>query len=210
VTDRSTDGARWRRRARWLLGATIAWDLVEAGVALYSGLRAASIALTGFGLDSLIEIAAAYLVLRRLSASSHGADPEAPEALEAGERRVERAVGLTFLFLAAYVAVEAGYTLVSGGEPAVSDLGIAVAAAALVVMPLLAWGKLRAARALESRALAAEARESLACGYLSLTLLLGLGAHAAFGWAWADPVAALLMVPWLIREGREGLEGDDD
>ncbi|MHA7839433.1 MAG: cation transporter, partial [bacterium] len=86
--------------------------------------------------------------------------------------------------------------------------GIALAAASLVIMPLVAWGKLRAAREIGSAALRAEARETLACSYLSLTLLLGLAAHAAWGWRWADPVAALAMVPWLVREGLEGLRGE--
>ncbi len=198
---------RCLRRARWLLVATLLWDAVEAGVALWSGARAGSIALTGFGLDSGIEIAAAALVLWRVAGEARGAHPE---ALEGRERRVERVIGVTFLLLAAYVTVGAGHTLLTGARPAVSPLGIAVAAAALVVMPLLAWGKLRAARGLGSRALAAEAKESLACSYLSLTLLVGLGAHAAFGWGWADPVAALVMVPWLVHEGLEGLEGEAD
>lgn len=196
-----------RRLAIALLLATLAWDLVEAALALWSGYRAGSVALAGFGLDSVVELAAAALVLRRIAAEGRGAPPE---TLEGRERQVARAVGVTFLLLAAYVAIEAGWTLVTGAAPAPSPLGIAVAAAALVVMPLLAWGKLRAARRLGSRALAAEAKESLACAYLSGTLLLGLGANALFRWPWADPVAALVMVPWLLREGLEGLSGDDD
>jgi len=88
-------------------------------------------------------------------------------------------------------------------------VGIVLACASLVVMPLVSWGKLRAAREIGSRALAAEAKETLACSYLSLCLLIGLGLNAAAGWWWADPVAALLMVPWLVREGREGWEGEE-
>jgi len=118
-------------------------------------------------------------------------------------------VGLTFLALAAYVVVQAALNVASGDRPESSTVGIVLAAASLVVMPLLAWAKLRTAAGLGSGALRAEARETLACAYLSFTLLLGLTLNAAAGWWWADPVAALFMVPWLIREGLEGVRGED-
>jgi divalent metal cation (Fe/Co/Zn/Cd) transporter len=106
------------------------------------------------------------------------------------------------------VTLQAGATLWQRAAPDESPLGIALAAASLVVMPLVSWGKLRAAREIGSAALRAEARETLACSYLSFALLLGLVANAAAGWWWADPLAALAMVPWLLREGREGLSGE--
>ena len=190
----------------WLVAATLAYNVIEAVVAVWAGTEAGSIALLGFGLDSVIECVAAAVLLWRLRVESSSDDPE---RIEAAERRAHRFVGLTFLALAAYVVVQAVVTLVSGDRPASSVVGIVLAAASLVVMPLLAWAKLRTAAGLGSGALRAEARETLACAYLSLTLLLGLTLNAAAGWWWADPVAALLMVPWLLREGLEGLRGGD-
>jgi divalent metal cation (Fe/Co/Zn/Cd) transporter len=162
--------------------------------------RADSIALIGFGLDSVIELVAAAALLWRLSREWRGADPE---ALEAAERRVHRIVGITFMALAAYVAIQGAWTLRFQQAPQESALGIGLAVASLVIMPLAAWGKLRAARHVGSAALRAEARETLACAYLSGVLLLGLAANAALGWWWMDPLAALAMVPWLVKEGQE-------
>ena len=193
----------WTRIALALLVATIAYNLIEAGLALWSGVSARSVVLVGFGLDSLIECVAAGVLLWRLRLERRGADTE---TLEHAERRVHRVVGVTFFALAAYVVGQAAWTFFGGDAPAESWLGIALAIASLVVMPLVAWGKLRAAKEIGSGALRAEAKETLACTYLSFTLLLGLGANALLGWSWADPVAALAMVPWLIREGREGFE----
>lgn len=195
----------WSRIGLWLVGATLAYNVVEAAIALAAGAAAESIALFGFGLDSGIEVAAASVLLWRLALEERGADPE---ALERAEQKVHRFIGATFVALAIYVTGQAGWTLWSGAAPEESLVGIALAAVSLVIMPLVAWGKLRAAREIGSAALRAEARETLACSYLSLTLLLGLAAHATWGWRWADPVAALAMVPWLVREGLEGLRGE--
>lgn len=206
-----TDRARWTRRALVLVAATAAYNAVEAVVALWSGLAAHSIALVGFGLDSVIELAAAGALWWRLSVEARGLDAE---QIEDAEHRVHRFVGFTFLALAAYVVGQAGWTLWAQDAPAESRMGIALAFASLVIMPLVAWGKLRAADHIGSRALRAEAKETLACAYLSVALLVGLGANALLGWWWADPAAALLMVPWLIKEGLEGVRGeaccDDD
>ncbi len=203
----SERAARWLRIGLWLVVATLVYNLIEAVIALWSGWRANSIALVGFGLDSLIELAAATLLLWRLSVEARGADAE---TIERTEHRVHRFVGITFLLLALYVSIQSVWTLWTTHAPKESVIGIALAAASLVVMPLVSWGKLRAAREIGSKALRAEAKETLACSYLSFTLLLGLVANAAAGWWWADPVAALTMVPWLVKEGREGLVGDDD
>jgi divalent metal cation (Fe/Co/Zn/Cd) transporter len=196
------DAPRLLRRAFWLVGLTLGYNLVEAGVAIWAGTAAGSIALLGFGLDSVIECAASAVLLWRLAVEMRGGGEQ---RVEAAERRSRRFVGLTFLALAAYVLVEAVVTLVSGDHPRASVPGIVLAAFSLAVMPLLAWAKLRTAKRLGSGALQAEARETLACAYLSFTLLVGLALNAALGWWWADPVAALAMVPWLLREGVEGV-----
>ncbi len=185
----------------------MAYNAIEAVIALWSGARAASVALVGFGLDSIIELLAASALLWRLSAEAGGATPQ---TIVARERFVHRFVGVTFFALALYVSVEAGWTLWAREVPGISGIGIVLAIASLVIMPLVSWGKLRAAREIGSAALRAEAKETLACSYLSLTLLIGLVANAAAGWWWADPIAALLMVPWLFKEGLEGWRGDDD
>jgi divalent metal cation (Fe/Co/Zn/Cd) transporter len=166
-------------------------------VALWAGVGAGSIALVGVGLDSIIALAAAAGVVGRIAIEARGADSQ---RVTLAESRVRRFIGATFLALAAYVLIQSAWGLWAGDAPEESVVGLVLAVVSLVVMPLIAWGKLRAA----------EAKETLACSYLSLCLLLGLAANAAFGWWWADPLAALLMVPWLVREGLEGFEQDDD
>ena len=197
---------RWTRIALWLVVATAGYNVIEAAIALWAGIAAESIALLGFGLDSVIECVAAVALLWRLHKQWAGADPE---QLERAEARVHRIVGATFVLLALYVTAQAGYTLFSSHVADESPVGIALAIVSLVIMPLVAWGKLRAAREIGSGALRAEAKETLACSYLSFALLLGLVANGAAGWWWADPAAALLMVPWLVKEGVEGLRGEE-
>jgi divalent metal cation (Fe/Co/Zn/Cd) transporter len=196
----------WTRIGLWLVAATMVYNLLEAGIALWAGVRADSIALVGFGLDSVIELSAAAVLLWRLTIEARGADRQ---TVERTEHRVHVFVGVTFILLALYVTGQAGWTLWTQDAPDESVIGIALAATSLVIMPLVAWGKLRAAREIGSAALRAEAKETLACSYLSFTLLLGLVANATAGWWWADPLAALLMVPWLVKEGREGLSGEE-
>jgi len=193
----------WLARALWLVGGTALYNAVEAGVAVYAGLRAGSVALLGFGLDSVIELAAASLLFWRMSVQAAG---NSPERVARAENRVRRFVGWTFLALAIYVTAQSLWTLWVRDAPAESLLGILLAAVSLTVMPLIALGKFRAAQQIGSAALTAEAKETLACSYLSLCLLLGLVANALAGWWWADPLAALLMVPWLFHEGKENLE----
>jgi divalent metal cation (Fe/Co/Zn/Cd) transporter len=197
---------RAARAALWLVGATLVYNVIEAGIAVWAGTEAGSIALLGFGLDSLIEIAAAAFMLWQLSLEFSS---ENEERIENAERRVHWVVGFTFLALAAYVLVESILTLVSGDRPQSSLVGIVLAAVSLAVMPLLAWAKLRVAGRIPSQALRSEAKETLACAYLSFTLLIGLVLNEALGWWWADPTAALFMVPWLVWEGIEGLRGDE-
>lgn len=199
------NGRDWNRTGLWLVGATLLYNVLEAGIALYAGISAGSIALVGFGLDSGLEVAAASVLLWRLSLERRGVGAR---RLARVERRVHRFVGVTFLVLALYVTGQAGWTLWTRNAPEASLLGIVLAAVSLILMPVVSWGKLRAAREIGSAALRAEAMETLACSYLSLTLLLGLAANALLGWWWADPAAALLMVPWLLREGVDGLHGE--
>lgn len=196
----------WLRRAAWLAASTALYNAIEAGVALYAGVLARSIALVGFGLDSVIELAAATVVLWRLALEVRGAPLERVLSVE---RRVTGFVGATLLALAAYVTAQSAWILWNGAAPGESWLGVILAGISLVAMPLIAAGKLRAAREIGSAALRAEAQETLACAYLSFALLLGLGTNALLGWWWADPVTALLMVPWLVREGLEALEGEE-
>ena len=197
----------WRRIGLWLVAATMAYNVFEGVIALWAGIEARSIALVGFGLDSAIECAAAAVLWWRLAVEAPGADRE---MIERTEKRVHRFIGATFLALAIYVVAEAGWALWTREAPGESRVGILLAVASLVIMPLVAWGKLRAATVIGSAALRAEAKETLACSYLSFTLFLGLGANAVAGWWWADPVAALLMIPWLVKEGIEGWRGEED
>ncbi len=190
-----------RRRAIRLEWFTVAWNALEALVAIVAGVVAGSIALIGFGLDSVIETASGMTLLWRFKQTSL--------AEEHAERRAVRLVALTFFGLAAYVAWEAVHKLATREAPAQSIPGIILAAVSLLVMPVLARGKLRVARELNSRALAADSKETLACAYLSFTLLAGLLANALLGWWWADPAAALGIVFFLVREGLEAWKGED-
>lgn len=197
---------KWLKRALWLVAATMTYNVIESVIALWSGVVAGSSALVGFGLDSVIEFSAAGVLLWRFSAEARG---EPDEVVDAREHSVHRFIGATFVVLALYVCGEAVTTLYTQSAPAESSVGIVLAVLSLLIMPAIAWAKLRAAREVGSAALRAEAKETLACSYLSLTLLVGLAANAAAGLWWADPVAALAMVPWLVKEGREALSGDD-
>jgi divalent metal cation (Fe/Co/Zn/Cd) transporter len=183
----------------WL---TIGWCALEAGGSLFAGVRARSVALVGFGADSVIEMLAALVVLRRLRAEVRRASQR---EIERQEHQALRLVGLSFLLIGAYVAYDAARTLWEHHAPERSVIGVVIAACALIVMPALAVWKLRIGHALESGALVADAKETFACAWLSGTLLVGIGFNLILGWWWADPVAALVMVPLLIREGREAL-----
>lgn len=177
---------------------TIAWMIVEAGVAIASGVIARSIALVAFGLDSVIELFAAAVVIWQLKGVA--------DEQEAREKLALRLIAVTFFALAAYVTAEAVYDLVVKSKPETSVAGIVLAAAAVIVMPLLFVVKKRLARRLENAALGAEASESLICGMLAAIVLVALGLNAAFGWWWADPVAALVVALFAVREGFEALE----
>jgi len=187
------------RRGRRLEYITLAWNSAEGIAALVAGFLAGSIALVGFGLDSVIEISSAAVLLWRLRAEADA------ERRERAEHRAQRLVGMCFLALAAYVAYDSSKGLVRHEAPQESIFGIGVAIAALIAMPLLARAKRQVARQLNSGAMHADSRQSDFCAYLSAILLTGLLLNALLGWWWADPVAALVMVPLIAREGVEGL-----
>lgn len=191
------------RQALLLERISIAWMVAEGGAAIATGLLAHSVALIGFGFDSGLELVAAFALFRRLSAELRGGDVEAAER---HERRALWIVGVTLLLLGAYIVIDAGLSLYRHRAPERSPLGLAVAVVALVAMPLLGRAKLRVGRAIGSRALVADAKETFACAWLSAAVVAGVGLNAALGWWWADSIAALAMVPFLVREGREALE----
>ncbi len=189
-------------KALWSEYFTVAWNIVEGVVAIATGVAAGSIALVGFGLDSYIEVASGSVLIWRLR--KHGFVEKNDE--EAAEKRAILFVGITFFALALYVVYESGKKLLIHEHPDESFIGIILAIASLIAMPLLANYKKRLAMKIGSRALRADALETLACSWLSFALLLGLSANVLLGWWWADPVAALAMVYFLIKEGREAVE----
>jgi divalent metal cation (Fe/Co/Zn/Cd) transporter len=181
---------------------TLAYNTVEAIVSLAAGLIAGSVALVGFGVDSGIEVTASVAAQWRLRADI---DPVRRARVELVTRRV---IGASFAVLAAYIAVDSSITLWEHQAPEASVVGLVTLALSVLVMPVLARAKRRVARALQSRALEADAAQTSLCAYLSVIALAGVGLNAAFGWWWADPVAALAMVPIIGKEGREGLRGE--
>ena len=190
---------------------TVAWNLVEAVVAVGVGVAVGSVALIGFGADSGIEVISAVALLwRLLKAGPHASVPEEGAA----EREALYLVAATFFLLALYIMYEAAGALFSGEGPETSTVALVLSAVSLVVMPVLAFLKGRTGREMGSRALVADSKETWVCSYLSLALLLGIGLNAAFGWWWADPVGALAMLPVILWQGWETLgearEGGED
>ena len=186
------------RRGRMLAWFTIVWNAIEGVAGIAAGIAAGSIALIGFGVDSYVEVFAGSVIIWRLSKEQHG-----EVVSEAAEQRAVRLIALTFLFLAVGVGVESIRRLASGERPDESWFGIGLAVVSLVIMPLLARAKRRVGERLGSRAVTADATETMLCVWLSAILLVGLGANAAFGWWWADPLAALGVVYVAAREGIE-------
>jgi divalent metal cation (Fe/Co/Zn/Cd) transporter len=191
------------RRGQWLSWLTLAYNSLEGVIAVGAGVLAGSIALVGFGIDSLIEVTASIAALWRLNSD---VDPIERERAELVTLRI---VGVLFIALGTYVTWDAASALLKHETPEESTVGIALAVASLIVMPLLARAKRKVAIALNSRALRSEAQQTQLCTYLSAILLGGLALNAVFGWWWADPVAALVMVPIIGKEGIEALRGHD-
>jgi divalent metal cation (Fe/Co/Zn/Cd) transporter len=189
------------RRGRGLEYITIGWNLLEGIISIVAGAMAGSISLVGFGLDSLIEVSSGAALLWRLHM-------DAPERREQAEARALKFVGICFLALGAYLSIDSAYSLFGHRPPDKSYVGIGIALLSLMVMPLLARAKRRVAASINSRAMQADSRQTDLCAYLSAITLAGLMLNALFGWWWADPVAALVMVPIIAREGLEALRGE--
>jgi divalent metal cation (Fe/Co/Zn/Cd) transporter len=188
------------RQARLLAWGGIGYHFIEFAVALVAGLAAGSIALIGFGADSLIEALAGFVVLWLFTGARVGS--------HIAERRAQQLIAASFFILAAYVGIESIRSLVGGHEPDASWLGIGLAAFTAPTMPLLAHVKRRVGRKLQSAAAVKEASQTQLCAYLSVALLIGLLANALFGWWWADPAAALVIAAVAVREGRESWRGE--
>ncbi len=201
VTESDPGATRWSvlsRRVRWLVAATITYNIIEAIVAISAGTVANSTALIGFGLDSVIEVASAAAVAWQFS----GPDPGARE------RVALKVIAVSFFALAVYVTVEAVRTLLGADAAGTSTVGIVLAALSLLVMPSLSLAQRRAGRELGSLSTVADSKQTLLCAYLSGVLLVGLLLNSLFGWAWADPVVAIVIALVAVREGREAWRGE--
>ncbi|WP_319437436.1 cation transporter [Mycobacterium sp. RTGN5] len=190
--------AQLTRRIRLLVAATIAYNVIEAAVALTEGARVSSAALIGFGLDSLIEVSSAAAIAWQFAAK----DPETRE------RTALRIVAFSFFALAIYVAIDSVLALIGLQEPGHSPIGIGLAAISLVIMPVLSLAQRRAGRELGSLSAVADSKQTLLCTYLSAVLLAGLLLNAYAGWWWADPIAAMVIAGVAAREGLEAWRGD--
>ncbi|MEU8301094.1 cation transporter [Micromonospora sp. NPDC048909] len=186
------------RRSLWLAYATAGYNLLEGLVAIAAGAAASSTALIGFGLDSFVEVSSATVLIWQFRA----------QVPEDRERLALRLIGMSFFALAAWVAFDAGRSLLSGGDADSSPLGIGIAVASLIVMPLLVRAKRRTGRELGSATVLADSTQTLLCTYLSAVLLVGLVLNAAFGWSWADPIAALVIAGVAVKEGVAAWRGE--
>ncbi|MEP6892622.1 MAG: cation transporter [Gaiellaceae bacterium] len=200
VADDRSGRLALERRARALAWIGIVWHVVEFAIAIGAGIAAGSIALIGFGADSLIEALAGLVVVWLFTGGRLGS--------RAAERRAQKLIAASFFALAAYVSIESVWTLASGRHPGTSWVGIGLAAFTAPTMPLLARAKRRLATQLNSAAAVKEASQTQLCAYLSLALLAGLGANALAGWWWADPIAALFIAGVATREGRQSWRGE--
>jgi divalent metal cation (Fe/Co/Zn/Cd) transporter len=200
VTESDPGRSELVRRAKVLARLGLGWHAIEAAVAIGAGLAASSVALVGFGADSVVESAAGLIVLWRFGGDRHSSD--------AAEQRAYRLIGISFWAIAAYVGVEAVRQLIEGSHPEASWIGIALAAVTLATMPPLAIAKSKVAAQLGSAATRAEGRQNMLCAYLSGALLIGLAANALAGWWWADPATALVIAVVAVHEGREAWRGE--
>lgn len=190
------------KRALLVERLSTAWMIVEAGVGLVAGIAGHALSLVVFGLNSILELIAGGVVYVQLRARSLG---ETSARSEERERKALWAVGLTLWLLCLYVVVNALRALLHHRAPEKTFAGVAVALAALIITPLLASAKLRLGREIPNRALVADAKETMACGWLSIVVVFGLGLYTSFGWWWSDSAAALAMTPFLVREGRDAI-----
>jgi divalent metal cation (Fe/Co/Zn/Cd) transporter len=187
------------RRAQLLACASVAYNLLEAAVAITAGAIAGSVALIGFGLDSIVEVSSGLVILWQFR----------HPIPESRERRALRLIALSFFALAAYVTFESVRTLLGSGEARPSNLGIGIAVASLMIMPTLSWAQRRTGRELGSGSVVADSKQTLLCTYLSAVLLSGLVLNATLGWHWADPIAALVIAAVAVKEGIDAWKGDN-
>lgn len=192
------DRARLGRRAQLLAGASVAYNAVEAVIAITAGLVAGSVALVGFGLDSIVEVSSGLIILWQFR----------HRMPESREQQALKLMALSFFALAAYVTFESVRALLGRHEPDPSTVGIALAMLSLVIMPFLSWAQRRTGRALGSNAVVADSTQTLLCTYLSAVLLLGLVLNSTLGWSWADPIAGLVIAAVAVREGVEAWRGE--
>lgn len=193
----ASDRRRLGRRAQWLAGASVAYNAVEAVVAIAAGAAASSVALVGFGLDSVVEMSSGLIILWQFR----------HRLPETRERAALRAIAISFFALAGYVAFESVKTLLTREAPEHSTVGIVIAALSLAIMPTLSWAQRRTGRALGSVTVVADSKQTLLCTYLSAVLLVGLLLNSLLGWWWADPVVGLVVAGLALREGREAWQG---
>lgn len=186
------------RRAKMLAGLSVAYNLIEAAVAITAGVIAGSVALVGFGLDSTVEVSSGLIILWQFS----------HKFPESREQQALRLLAVSFFALAGYVGFESIRALVSGSDPDASPVGIALAAVSLVVMPFISFAQRQTGRALGSNAVYADGTQTLLCTYLSAVLLIGLLLNATLGWSWADPIAGLIIAVVAAREGLEAWKGE--
>lgn len=189
---------RLSRRAQLLATASVSYNVVEAVIAIAAGVVAGSVALVGFGLDSVIEVSSGLIILWQFR----------HRMPETRERRALRMLAFSFFALAAYVTVESLRALVTGADPDTSRVGIGLAIASLVMMPVLSWAQRRTGKALGSNAVVADGTQTLLCTYLSAVLLVGLVLNATLGWGWADPIAGLVIAGVAVREGVQAWRGE--
>ena len=189
---------RLSRRAQLLAGASVAYNVVEAVVAIAAGVAAGSVALIGFGLDSVVEVSSGLIILWQFR----------HRLPESRERQALRLMAVSFFALAGYVLFESVRTLVVGHDPDASPVGIGLATASLMVMPFLSWAQRRTGKGLGSNAVVADSTQTLLCTYLSAVLLVGLVLNAAWGWSWADPMAGLVIAAVAAKEGRDAWRGE--
>lgn len=190
--------ARLGRRAQALAGASVSYNAIECVIAVAAGIAAGSVALVGFGLDSIVEVSSGLIILWQFR----------HRLPESRERVALRLMAVSFFALAAYVTFESVRSLLGGDEPDASPVGIGLAAASLVIMPFLSWAQRRTGRALGSSTVVADSTQTLLCTYLSAVLLVGLVLNATLGWGWADPLAGLVIAAVAVKEGREAWRGE--
>lgn len=197
-TTDASERARLGRRAQLLAAASVSYNVIEAVIAVTAGLVAGSVALVGFGLDSVVEVSSGLIILWQFR----------HRMPESRERQALRLMAFSFFALAAYVTFESVRALVTGHDPDPSPVGIGLAAVSLAIMPFLSWAQRRTGKALGSNAVVADSTQTLLCTYLSAVLLVGLVLNATLGWSWADPIAGLVIAAVAVKEGREAWRGE--